>query len=172
MNTALHAGEIDCVLGRLLATNGSTRWLGVFARDQVPDLVTLPRPFALVFNTHPSDRPGEHWLAIYGPRKGRVELFDSFGLPLSFYGLESLDLAHHRYSLQSYSSSLCGHYCILYIYSRSHGISLSNIVHSLLEHRSIDSFVLDYVRNLRIKCNAINPCLRTGQCCKIKCLFC
>ena len=106
MNFALHSRKIDCVLGCFLAKTGSTRWLGVISRNQVPDLVTQPRPFELVFDTHLSDRPGVHWLFIYCPRKGRIQLFNSFGLPLSDYGLDSFDLAHHRYSLQSYSFSL------------------------------------------------------------------
>ena len=58
----------------------AVRWLGVFSRDELPDLSSERRPFALVLNTDPRDKPGQHWLAIFGPFNKPIELFDSFGL--------------------------------------------------------------------------------------------
>ena len=34
------------------------------ARDELPDLMHMQRPFAIVFNTDFYDKPGHHWLAI------------------------------------------------------------------------------------------------------------
>ena len=48
------------------------------------------------------------------------------------YGLDLLDPLHLLYSFQSPSSSLCGHYCIVYIYVRSRHTSQHQIVHLLL----------------------------------------
>ena len=61
----LRAAEIDCLASRMLAYTG-VHWLGVFAHDQVPKLDrSQHRPFALVVNTDPSDKPGKHWLAFF-----------------------------------------------------------------------------------------------------------
>ena len=90
--SGLHSGEIECLARRMLCDvtpNDSTirlslspiRWQGVFARDEIPDLKHLQRPFALVFNTDPHDKPVQHWLAIYGQSDGTLEYFDSFGMP-------------------------------------------------------------------------------------------
>ena len=68
------------------------------------------------FKYRSKDLPGTHWLALYATQSGRIELFDSVGFSPSMYGLDSLDPLHLLYSLQSFSSSVCGHYCIVYIY--------------------------------------------------------
>ena len=39
---------------------------GVFSIDNLPD-----NPHLLVCNTDPSDRPGQHWIAIYVDEDGR-----------------------------------------------------------------------------------------------------
>ena len=82
----LHSGKIECLARRMLCEvtlKDSTiwhclfpiRWLGVFARDELPDLTHMQRPVALDFNTDPHDKPGQHWLAIYGPIDGSLEFF-------------------------------------------------------------------------------------------------
>lgn len=54
---------------------------GVFSSDRLPELPVKQRPAALVVNTDPSRRPGEHGIAIYLPKCGPVEYFDSYGKP-------------------------------------------------------------------------------------------
>ena len=96
-----------------------TRWLGVFAPDELPSEEELLRtqmqsgnlPFALVFNNQPASQPGQHWLAIYGKAAplgggslaaatqtsagGRggfhidVKFFDSYALPPAAYSFHS-----------------------------------------------------------------------------------
>ena len=121
----LNAGEIDLLVSRLL--NG-VRWLGVFARDELPELSREIRPWCLILNTDPKNQPGTHWLALYAPIAGGIKLFDSFGLSPRIYSLDFLDPLHFSFSLQSPSSSVCNHYCIVYIYLRSPNNSLSDIV--------------------------------------------
>ena len=41
VGSGLHAGEIDCLVSRLV--NG-VRWLKVFARDELPDVPCKIRP--------------------------------------------------------------------------------------------------------------------------------
>jgi hypothetical protein len=174
MSKGLHAGEINCLTSRLLQVNETVNWLGVFARDELPDLNLRRRPFALILNTDPRNKPGQHWLAIFAPKAGRVELFDSYGLPPNFYGLDSFDLIYNSTSFHSSSSSVCGHYCKFFLFNRTKGYLFYDIIEYLKYHCSsdFDSFVLSNINQLQSRFRTLNPCLRTGQCCKIKCQFC
>ena len=49
------------------------------------------------------------------------------------YSLDFLDPLQSSHSLQSPSTSVCGHYCIVYIYFRSHNYSLYDIVDLLTD---------------------------------------
>ena len=74
----LHALEIDCLASRMLGdlrlhlsnneisdikNRESVRWLGVFARDKLPDDLNSKRPFALILNTRPFRQA---WSALAG----------------------------------------------------------------------------------------------------------
>jgi len=184
----LFSEEIDCLLRRMLGDvapyllkarasficnrEHGIRWLGVFARDELPDLVAEERPFALVLNTDPKDKPGQHWLALYGPKKGPIELFDSFGQPPSSYQLESLSPTHSRRRFQSLSSSLCGYYCIYFLYLRCWKHSFSEITTLLKNERNPDSWVKRNVEDFQSRFKTQLQCYRTGQCCTPTCSFC
>ena len=103
VESRLHAGEIECLVSRLV--NG-VRWIGIFARDELPDVTREKRPWCLILNTDLRDLPRTHWLALYAPQSGRIEIFDSFCISPSMYGLDSLHPLHLLYSLQSPSSSV------------------------------------------------------------------
>ena len=94
------------------------RWLEVFARDELPDVTREIRPWCLIVNTDNKNQAGTHWLAFYAPLSGGIELCNSFGLYPSIYSLDFLDPVHSSFSLLSLSISVCGHYCIVYIYFR------------------------------------------------------
>ena len=169
IGNGLHAGEINCLVSRLMV---GVRWLGVFARDELPYLTREIRPWCLILNTDPKDQPGTHWLALYAPKDGPIELFDSFGFSPITYSLNSLNPMHLLYSFQSPTSSVCGHYCIVYIYLRSRNKSLSQIFHLLLNISNRDLWVKRYIHNLQNLFRILKPCNRTGQCCQLKCQFC
>ena len=110
--SGLHSGEIECLARRMLydvTPNDSTirfclypiRWLGVFARDELPELTHMQRILAFFFNTDPHDKPGQHWLAIYGPSDGPLEFIDLFGMRPSYYGFSTL-FVYSYISLQSF----------------------------------------------------------------------
>ena len=182
----LHALEIECLARRMLSNNyndlqwrrgdsrrpSAVRWLGVFARDELPDLSRERRPFALVLNTDPREKPGQHWLSIFGPINKPLELFDSFGLSPVLYGLDYLSSKHSRVQLQSWNSALCGNYCLYYLYLRSHNLSFDYIVSYLKAIANCDQWIYSYVNSLQRHFRAINPCLRSGQCCVFQCSFC
>ena len=85
VGSGLYAEEIEWLLSRLV---DNVRWLGVFARDELPDLTREIRPYWLIFNTDPKDQPGTHWLALYASSARSIKLFDSFGFSPSIYSLE------------------------------------------------------------------------------------
>lgn len=65
---------------------------GVYAADELPTEGFSTEKNALIVNTDTSDKPGSHWLAIFSNRRKTkggfqrvVEVFDSYGLPISFY---------------------------------------------------------------------------------------
>ena len=132
INYALHTGEIDILARKLLRYN-TVHWLGCFARDKIPRLENVPRPFALVFNSDKSNRPGQHWLAVYGESSTKdIEFFDSYGLPPSFYSFTySYDIRSSDRSIQSLGSSVCGHYCLLFISHRADHVPFSCTINKL-----------------------------------------
>src|SRR6267154_1783407 len=67
----------SAVIDRVLKKR-CTIYRGVYACDELPD--TVLRPFTIVVNTDPADRPGQHWIYIYFDEVGHGEYFDSFGL--------------------------------------------------------------------------------------------
>ena len=127
------------------------RWLGVIARDELPDFICEIRPWCLILNTDSNDQPGIHWLALYAPLSNGIELFDLFGYFSSMYSLNFLDHLHSSYSIQSPRTSVCGHYCIVYIYLRSNNYSLSDIVDLLTTIASRDLWIKQYIYNMQIR---------------------
>ena len=164
-----HAGEMECLVSRLV---DNVRWLGVFARDELPDVTREIRPWCLILNTDPKNQPGTHWLALNAPLSGGIELFESFCLSPSMYSLDFLDPLYSSFSIQSPSNSVCGHYCIVYIYLRSHNYVLSDIVVLLTDISNRDKWVKQYIYNMQIRLRILNPFHRTGQRCKLQCQFC
>ena len=148
------------------------RWLGVFARDELPDLTRKIRLWCFILNTDPKNQEGTHWLALNALLSSGIELFESFGFSPSMYSLDFLDPLHSSFSFQSPSTSVCGHYCIVYNYLRSHNYSLSDIVDLLTNISSRDELIKQYIYNMQIHLRIYNPCHRTGQRCKLQCQFC
>ena len=104
--------------------------LGTFPADKVPQgLTTRQTPCCFVLNTHPNGLPGEHWLAFYYDGRRVIEYFDSYGLPLETHasvhaalvaqGLVSLCKSANTIALQSPITSVCGQYCVLFLFWRS-----------------------------------------------------
>ena len=123
-------------------------WLGVFARDELPELSCVIRPWCLILNTDSKDQPGTHWLALYAIIAGGIELFESFGLSCRIYSLDFLDSLHLSLKLQLPCSSVCDHNCIVYIYLCSRNTSLCDIVNLLINISSRDLWVRQYIQNL------------------------
>ena len=55
-------------------------FLGCFPLDKLPPFPTK-FPKSMIVNTHKSNQPGEHWVALILTKKDCF-YFDSFGLPI------------------------------------------------------------------------------------------
>lgn len=106
---------------------------GVFARDEIPSITSLPA--SLVINTHTSAQDGEHWVSVFIGENGFGEYFDSYGLePLNEEIINFLEKnctngwCYSTVMLQGLTSITCGHYCILFLYMRNLGFSLCKVI--------------------------------------------
>ena len=85
------------------------RTYDVVAKDSLSDIIVDTYPAAIVCNTHDSDRPGEHWVAMYVDNERRGDYFDSYGLQ----------------PLQSPLSTVCGQYCVAFLMFRCRDASMN-----------------------------------------------
>lgn len=105
---------------------------GVFPCDKLPN--NLRKPALIVANTHPSFKPGEHWVAFYFDEQGQAEYFDSYGMrPTNKYFKKFLNrncvkYGFNRQRIQSDFTSVCGNYCCIFLYNKAKGISLTKML--------------------------------------------
>lgn len=98
----------------------SANSLGVYAADRIPRVLSLPA--AVVANMDDHRKKGSHWIAIYIDKHGFGTYFDSYGLPpVSQHHIDRLQRNCKRFKwnkqrLQSFDSSVCGQYCIVFLY--------------------------------------------------------
>ena len=116
--------ELDRLISRHVK-----RFDGVFSSDRLPT-----NPKMLVSNTHPSDKPGEHWVVIYVSDDGNHgEFFDSFGRPPDdvfdrYMNKHCRNWTYNRNQLQSIASNFCSYYCACYCIFRSRNVDMTRFV--------------------------------------------
>lgn len=126
---------------RYLSRLHNVQNVGVYAADCLPYRISPST--AIVVNTDPHNEDGTHWVAFYldGEEEGKgiIEYFDSFGQPPHFqFYQEFLRRNGRRYiyndhRLQSDNSMVCGLYCLVYLYLRTHhhpplGVKMTDFV--------------------------------------------
>ena len=106
---------------------------GVYAIDLLP-IKKFKRPSSIICNTDNSNGPGVHWVAIWLPKNGKAEYFDSFGIkPLNteieiFLKMNGIKYEFNPKQIQSSKSNSCGKFCILFILFRSRKILFKNFL--------------------------------------------
>jgi len=126
----MNDGQIESLMGR--DPIASTLFQGVFAADTLPH--NPPIPCALIANTDPENRPGQHWVAFYIESNGHGEYFDSYGRPPTvknfrdFLQQNTSEWTCNDSLLQGVLSSTCGQYCIFYLLFRCRDVSMQEIV--------------------------------------------
>lgn len=109
----------------------STKFIGVYARDELPVLRKFPCCFIL--NTAKRTHEGKHWLAFYFDTKKRCYFFDSYGNKPDFFNLENYikkltnKVIYNKKIIQSWSSQNCGFYCVIFLILKSSNYSMKTI---------------------------------------------
>ncbi len=110
-------------------------YVGTYARNQLPDRFIPQRPFALIMNTDPIDRPGQHWVAIFVDENNDAVYFDSYGFPPlhidvnKFFDKQKVNkFVYNTKQIQGVTSTTCGAYCVTFLKLRCQNISFPEII--------------------------------------------
>lgn len=123
----------NTTITRLLHTHRQTRELfkGVYASDQIPVSKPQYKTACYVLNLDPIRLPGSHWVAVYLNPLGINEYFDSYGLKPSLQSILKLLGPIYRFNaeqIQSPLTTVCGQYCIFYVWNKSLGIDMESMI--------------------------------------------
>ena len=105
-------------ISQLLARDPLMCHYEVVAKDTLPEVVST-YPSAFVCNTHDSDQPGEHWVAMYVDEIG--DYFDPYGQKpqhaefTNFMNEHCSQWSSNDHILQSPISTVCGQYCVAFL---------------------------------------------------------
>jgi hypothetical protein len=111
-------------------------YFGVYAADTLPHVLKVPALF--IANTDVQTLKGTHWVAFHIDSSGHCEFFDSFGnQPIvpehrHFLVQTCKSWSHNNMSLQGFTSTVCGHYCIMFLAFKARGLSIESFL-SLFE---------------------------------------
>lgn len=133
-------------LGKVLGEDVFTRkadYLAVLPLDELPkEPVNIKKTMVLVVNTDPTNKTGEHWIALYGDEDSpHIEYFDSLGHPpfrdafVRFFHNQRRPWIYNQKALQAQLSSTCGYYCLYYLLLRCRGHRMKDITLPFLEDR-------------------------------------
>jgi len=147
------------------AMRKNKKFLGVYAADELP----LKKPGGLIVNTDKRHLPGTHWIAIHVNKRGECEYFDSYGLPPMVQ--EHIDYSEkctiNKKTLQSPFSSLCGHYCMLYLDSKFRGKSLNQFLKQFKQENIYSNDAYAYIRFVK-KFGVLPKCRQMSQSCRCR----
>ena len=125
---------------------------GVYPSNQLPTKIP-PNKRIYVANTHPANKPGEHWVAFYFTPEKICIYFDSYGLPpllknfKHFIERNAMNWIYNTKRLQQRTSTVCGHYCIFFSFHMARGKSLLRFQQMFTSHyRLNDQMVKDFVQ--------------------------
>lgn len=148
----MNTDQINKILERNRAT--APYYLGCFPADKISiNSLNSPFPQSMVINFDPSNEKGTHWVAIFAESPRSVEYYDSLGIwpPLNeniSLFLSEFKLIHFNpYAFQSIRSKNCGKHAIFFLYNRSLGKSLDQILDFLskISSSGVDRFVNNFV---------------------------
>ncbi len=109
----------------------NTHFLGVLPCEHLTQTPLRRLPSSVIFKTHASNLPGEHWLTIYINEEGVGYFFDSFGnkhddicfppIINNFLKLNSRAVQYSAVQVQDFSSDTCGQHCVFFLYHMAKG---------------------------------------------------
>jgi hypothetical protein len=123
---------------------------GVVPYDKLP-IRRIRRPCSFIINTQDSTEPGEHWVAIYLPKRGKLEYFDSYGFTPTLPAIyKIIDLngkyyIHNNETIQGVDSNNCGLFTLFYIYFRARGYSMNQYLKFFITNKTHNDM---FIKNL------------------------
>ena len=94
----------------------------------------------IIVNTDPSTKSRKHWILLYFDAQEHAKIFDSLGNDVASYH-SSIKIIIQRHSthymhavhdrIQPKGTTLCGHHCLYYAYSKCEGMSGQRFVHTM-----------------------------------------
>lgn len=162
----------------IVTNNPKTRkhFQGVFSCDKIPDMKKT-KIFYMIVNTTSSETFGEHWTLYFKRNTSNMIYVDSLAKNPKEYG-QCFEKAYEKLTkncnvhklenpLQSDSSSLCGVYCIFFVFYLSLGISINTIQKKFFNKvRLQNDKKLCCWLNKFIKIASLTNIIKTGQLCK------
>jgi len=122
---------------------------GVFARDQLAGVEFKLGGY--VINTDPSNKPGEHWVAVFFNDSYHGEYFDSFGFPplhrdiINFLDEHSIrGWTYNSRSIQNILSVSCGYFCYLFLSFRFNDLSMQDFQDFFVDKSLVNELLLSY----------------------------
>ena len=96
------------------------KWGGIYPSDKIPPKICKQCNLGIIINTETSKETGEHWVAIFMPKMGEIEYFDSFGRKPTKIDYFTNFLAFNQVKfngekLQADEKNTCGQYCIFFL---------------------------------------------------------
>jgi hypothetical protein len=117
---------------------------GVYSADRLPR--KCKKPLAIIAHSEPASISIGHWIAIYAPKTGPIQYFDSFGLKphiithINFMHRLGGKVICNTHCYQSYNAITCGGYALMFLASKMGYIN--NIKKYLSENTAKnDSFI-------------------------------
>ena len=156
--------------------NKDVDFRGILACNQLPKYKLTKYPSMMIVNTHPSDKPGEHWLAIYITKQQQGYFFDSFGNPPD-YDMFPLEIGHFinnncynvsysRKQVQNISSTTCGQHCVFFLCHIQKGMSYDRVIRVYSDNLvKNDSMVCRFVSKIQpsVCCGDIFSCVQCSK---------
>ena len=128
---------------------------GVFSSDTIPYFNNSEK-FSLIVNLSKHNEIGTHFIGIFYDKK-YIYYFDSYGLPCLipqikvFLNSFQCEVYYNKRSIQSIESSLCGIFCLNFIYLLEKGMSFEEYIHLFTENtKHNDVLVLCYTKYIFI----------------------
>ena len=115
--------QLNIILKKLLGDV----FKGVFAIDELQEVKLLKdsKSWGIIVNTAKRHQSGEHWICICKTKTStNINYFCSYGTsPDMFDEIETflaqwIQVLYNPFQIQSNCSSFCGHFCVLFLFTR------------------------------------------------------
>lgn len=115
---AIYASGIRDILKGLSSKNHN--FIGVFALNDVINIVPDKLPAAMIINTKENFRQGEHWVSLFWDKENNMYFFDSLGsflpiVPVIASKCKAKSLSNVSVPIQDKMSPQCGLFAIGFI---------------------------------------------------------